>query len=367
MKIAILHWGAGYLLGGVERFVQDFAEAAERQSVHTTLVGVKDKRLTNYRQPTTAKQFLLPLPNVHRMPRKPRRERLFSILASPTVLAADIVFAQGDQGIFASHFRPVVVFEHGPHRPLSPLRNRAYETAHSIIVATEWGRRLIEKKYPEHAHKAVVIPIGTNIPSVPPPAKTKARNILAVGRLDDSRKDHLGLLKAFRIVVDEVPDAQLTLAGSGDVDALRRASRNLEIEERVTIIRQDETTNWDATLGALYRNADIFALNTKWETFGMVFVEAMSQGLPIVTNRVGPLDEVIEKNRAGFLVTEGQSCEMASHIIAIMRSPKLFTELAQRNRQTALSCYDWSNLIHLYLNVFSDALRLPHKQRFAEV
>lgn len=362
MKISVFHWGAGYLLGGVERFVQDFADAAEQASAQTILVGVKDTRLTNYRQTTTAKQILLPFPHIHRMPNKRRREFLFSLLASPSALAADVVFAQGSQGIFASRFRPVVVFEHGPHQALT--RNpRMFETARTIIVSTEWGRRHLEAARPDQAKKIAVLPIGTNVPNNPPQVRNNARHVLSVGVLDDPRKNFLGLINAFHFVVNQVPDARLTLAGNGAADPLRQACCDLGIESRVTVVCLDDRSDADAVLKALYHDADIFALNTKFETFGIVFIEAMSRGLPIVTNRVGPLEEVVEQNRAGFLATPGQPEEFASHLIALMRHHELFSEMAQRNRETALNRYDWRTLVHRYLSVFQDALE--HERRVA--
>jgi len=126
--------------------------------------------------------------------------------------------------------------------------------------------------------------------SIPPGTKI----VLAVGRLAEA-KDYPNLLKACRIVFEKVPEAMLWIAGGGDLeDDLKAMAIDLGVVDRVHFlgVRSD--------IPALMNAADVFALPSAWEGFGLVVAEAMACGKVVVATDSGGVKEVL--GDCGFLV-----------------------------------------------------------------
>jgi glycosyltransferase involved in cell wall biosynthesis len=122
------------------------------------------------------------------------------------------------------------------------------------------------------------------------------KTILSVGRLG-AQKNHELLLRSFQRLHREFPDWDIEIFGRGPLEAhLRRLARKLGIEERVRIhapIRDIENA---------YRDADIFALPSKWEGFSRAHSEAMAHALPSVgLRRCRYTQEILAESDAGLL------------------------------------------------------------------
>jgi len=140
--------------------------------------------------------------------------------------------------------------------------------------------------------------------------------LLSVGRLKPE-KNHALLLSALALLPEGL-DWRLVLAGDGPCEAaLREQARALGIAGRVTfagLVREP---------GALYRSADLFLLSSDHEGFGIVLVEALHAGLPIVATDCdsGPR-EVLEGGRHGRLVPPGDARALAGAIRAVLASAR---------------------------------------------
>jgi FkbM family methyltransferase len=109
------------------------------------------------------------------------------------------------------------------------------------------------------------------------------------------------------------------------VSELYRLVKKLGIDERVTFhghVRIEQL--WDH-----YRRADIFVLPSLWEGFGVVFLDAMSFGLPIVSTNVGAIPELVRHEENGLLVKPGDPMALAAAIERLVVSPSLRRKLGQ--------------------------------------
>jgi len=127
-----------------------------------------------------------------------------------------------------------------------------------------------------------------------------------------------------------IPDLEIRIAGGGPEQVrLRRIWTELRLETTVTwlgnISRED--------LAREYQRADVFALPSVQEGFGIVFLEAMAAGVPIVAARAAAVPEVVTE---GVLVAPGSPVELADGIESLYRDPGLRRRLAEAGARTVL-------------------------------
>jgi glycosyltransferase involved in cell wall biosynthesis len=144
--------------------------------------------------------------------------------------------------------------------------------------------------------------------------------LLCVGRLGHN-KNQARLLRAFKVVVESIPAAQLWLVGHGPEEArLKQLTEDLGLREHVTfqgrVPRQE--------LVKLLHRAWLFSLLSDKEGLGVVFMEAQACGLPCIGPNVGGVPEVIESRQTGYLINcQEEDCEemAASRIIQLLSDP----------------------------------------------
>ena len=123
-----------------------------------------------------------------------------------------------------------------------------------------------------------------------------------IGRLA-AEKGQADLIEAFNKIRIIYPDTVLLLVGSGeDEKRLKDLVSNLNIEERV--IFPGFVNKIDEFMSLL----DIFVLPTKNESFGLVILEAMAQGVPVIARKVGGVPEIIEDKKNGLLFSDNEEC-----------------------------------------------------------
>jgi len=163
--------------------------------------------------------------------------------------------------------------------------------------------------------------------------------LLSVTRL--SRADTAGkgvelVLQALPAVLERFPDASYVVAGGGgDLPRLQKAVHRLGLDRSVQLLGACDR---DALLRA-YAAAHIFVLPTQVEGFGVVFLEAMLNRLPVVAVRASATPEVVEDGNTGLLVPAGDSAALAQALGALLAEPE---------RCCALGCAGRSRVERLY-------------------
>jgi glycosyltransferase involved in cell wall biosynthesis len=117
-----------------------------------------------------------------------------------------------------------------------------------------------------------------------------------------------GLVSAFAMVAQEEPAARLVIVGGGDATPVRRRITDLGLGDRVLLL---EST---PDIAAVYGGADLLVHPSKAESFGLVVVEAMVAGLPVVATPVGIAPEAISEGKTGFLVRDPTPASLAAGI-----------------------------------------------------
>lgn len=161
--------------------------------------------------------------------------------------------------------------------------------------------------------------------------------ILCVGRLSDVRKNISLLLEAYALLPREVKArVRLMLAGqNGPPSTFWDRVRILGLENRVTFVPFPAR----GELVGLYQQAAVFALPSDEEGFGVVLLEAMACGIPVVSTRSGGPEGIITEGEEGYLVPRGDAPALAGRLLQLLEDPDLNRRMGGTGRSTVESLY----------------------------
>ena len=170
---------------------------------------------------------------------------------------------------------------------------------------------------------------------------------LAVGRLI-AQKDHATLLRAFARVREAHPDVRLAILGSGPLEADTRAlARSLGLEDAVALPGRTEIRDW-------LERADVLVHTSRWEGFGIVLLEAMLAGLPIVATAVSAVPEVVVDGETGALVAAGDVDGVARELGALLGDADRRTRLGEAGRQRARTEFSVTRMAERTIEVYEE-------------
>ena len=242
---------------------------------------------------------------------------------------------------------------------LGPFRyvDRAFaRPARRLIAISDAVRHFLERAGHDPA-KLVTVRYGLDelpaAPSEPTPADAgippDAPLALAVGRLI-AQKDHATLLRAFARVRTTVPDARLAILGSGPLEAeTRRLVAELGLDDAVTLPGRTDIRDW-------LERADVFVHTSRWEGFGIVLLEAMLAGLPVVATRVSAVPEVVADGETGT-ARRARRRRRASprRSERCSRTARARRELGEAGRERARNEFSVARMTERTLAVYADA------------
>ncbi|RLF47757.1 MAG: glycosyltransferase family 1 protein [Thermoplasmata archaeon] len=163
--------------------------------------------------------------------------------------------------------------------------------------------------------------------------ENKSPTILYVGRLSHRKGLHV-LILAMKRVVKKIPDARLLVVGEGHTKEFAKLLvKALGLEKNVKLLGLVRLQQ----LLLLYKMSNVFVLPSIYgESFGIVLLEAMASGVPVVATDVGGINEVITPNYTGLLVEPGNSKELANAILKVLNDSSLSKKLAKNARKEAM-------------------------------
>jgi D-inositol-3-phosphate glycosyltransferase len=255
----------------------------------------------------------------------------------------------------------------GVGRPEPELRIAAEKelvnTCHRIIAPTDREKDSLMHHYGVDGGKIGVVPCGVNLDLFQPVQKQVARKhlgfdaddtiLLNVGRFEPLKgidrlleaMIHLHNHRRLRLVIvggdgPEAPESQF----------LRRKAINLGIEDKVLFAGRVE----QEYLPLYYGSADVLVMASHYESFGLVGLEALACGRPVVSTPVGAMDSLIEQSKAGHIVSDTRPLSLARGIVSIITNAKL--PPANQIRKSVKK-YSWSNVASEILNEYETAIR----------
>jgi starch synthase len=219
-----------------------------------------------------------------------------------------------------------------------------YRGATGIFTLSERLRRSFVEDFGLPSDRVHAVHAGPNfdvtrIPQEPPRDTARhAPTILFVGRQFHRKGGDL-LVAAFRRVRERVPDARLMLVGppapptrEPGITALGDLDKN-------------DPGGW-AALVAAYQAADVFCLPTRFEPFGIAFIEAMYFALPCVGTDAWAVPEMIVDGETGFLVPINDVDALTDRLIRLLNDPALARTMGRAGRARAGRHFTWERVIH---------------------
>lgn len=143
------------------------------------------------------------------------------------------------------------------------------------------------------------------------------------------QKGHRVLIDALPSVLARLPELRVRIIGHEElstVGELRDYAASRGVADRI------EFEGFRGDVPALLRELDLVVLPSLWEGFGLVLLEAMAAGRPVVASAVGPVPEVVDDGRTGLLVPPGDPEALATAIVRVLGDPALAERLGQGGR-----------------------------------
>lgn len=222
-------------------------------------------------------------------------------------------------------------------RPMMALEKRLMVGSSAVRSISSAIRRDIERAYgfTFDESRILVQPLGMVDVTVPEAASPgDGLEVLFVGRLE-ARKGIDTLLAAIPQVLNEVPDARFRIIGDDTLpgpDGLPYKKAFLASGKWGKKVRFEGRVN-DETLRKAYAQCDLFVAPSRFESFGLVFLEAMRSSKPVIGCDVGGMPELITSGVNGLLIHPGDVDELTKGIVTLLKDPGLRERMGRAGRE----------------------------------
>jgi phosphatidylinositol alpha-1,6-mannosyltransferase len=247
----------------------------------------------------------------------------------------------------------IEVWEQAPARYIEAARRM------TILVAnSQYTREKAERLHGGFA-RARVCWLATESDTPAPagvPLEERAPNVLIVGRLvGDRPKGHRELIACWPEVMAAVPGATLHIVGDGPGAAqLQALAANSPAAPNIVF----HGFVPEEALDSHYAQARVFAMPSRGEGFGLVYIEAMRHGLPVVASVHDAAPEVVVEGQTGYVVDQDRPGELADRLVRLLQKPEHAAQLGEagRRRWAEHFCYSafrqrFRPLLHEFLQL----------------
>jgi D-inositol-3-phosphate glycosyltransferase len=246
--------------------------------------------------------------------------------------------------------------EEEPELRIETERNLAQD-CHRIIASTGKEKRALIRHYGASSQKISVVPCGVNLQHFKIIGKARAKHqlgldndkiILFVGRIDPL-KGVDNVIKALPHL-RHIPKLKLIIIGGGEhsqraIEQLQKLAHNLEVRNLVDflgLIKHEE-------LPYFYNAADACVVPSYYESFGLVALESLACGTPVVATDVGNHKNLIRQGETGYVIGDNDPCRLADKIALLLSRSETDTKSAQSIRAT-VNRLSWANTAEAIVN-----------------
>ena len=217
-----------------------------------------------------------------------------------------------------------------------------------------------------------ILPLGVNAPEVIPDASARLRQrynlpkdalvLLFLSRLNEKKRPDF-LLEAFANLDHQTQDLRILVAGTGEqsyCSYLKDKAAALKIADKVTLT--GFVTGFDKNL--LLQGADVFALPSYSENFGIAVVEALAAGLPVMITPDVQIAPDIKGANAGLVVPANLD-DWGNALSTLLKSPTMMETLSNNGRQLVRDKYGWPTITSQLIQVYQDILSQKKSQQLS--
>lgn len=333
--------------------------------------NIKVYRFFSLLLPKSEKQFYISFPIISQIKKILVNEKidiLHAIIPTPSaVVSMRAAKELGIKIVAHSHTQPENIFLHLPkiigqnkiNKLFYKYLSWIYNKAEAIIYPTEFAKKLFEKLNP--SKKMVIISNGVDTkkfaPIDPKPFFDKfnldknKKNILYVGRLHPEKSVDT-LIKALPLILKESPDAYLMIVGFGHLgEKLEALAWKLGIEKNITFFGRLT----DEELVMAYNSCEVFVLPSLAELEGMVVLEAMGCGKPIIIADAKNSASTYFVNNNGLLFKPEDHRDLAKQVTKILNDDELRKTMSDKSLKQSRN-YDINNSANRLEDLYNSLL-----------
>jgi len=239
-----------------------------------------------------------------------------------------------------------------------------------IVVSTASEIRDIEELYFKSdenftTSKFRIINPGVNLNTFKPGNRSMAKKqlhlsnakmVLYAGRVEPLKGIDIAIEAVAKLEINELVNLIVVGGDSTSADMvadLKRLAESLGIAERVNFVGSISQSE----LADFYRAADVLIFPSYYESFGLVALESMASGTPVVASRVGGLTKLIKNGHTGYLVPFRRARSFTDKLEVILSNPSLQDAMSESARCAAME-YGWEevakNLAEFYMSLFTE-------------
>ena len=179
--------------------------------------------------------------------------------------------------------------------------------------------------------------------------------ILNVGRLNDPRKDTPTLVRAYSRFIAKNPEEKILLVFAGKNNPVPELEKEIDQQGLAGRVRVMQDVAFDQLI-QLYHHADFFVLSSKEEGLGIVVMEAMAAGLPVISTDCGGPSSLIDEGENGYFVPIGDDQTMADRIQKLVLDTDLRAKISANNLSTSKD-FDNASRMRPYFKIYEELLQ----------
>lgn len=247
-----------------------------------------------------------------------------------------------------------------PYSFHNPFYYRMMRDAAAVIALTEAEKEFLCREARLDPEKVHVLGAGIDLDAAEPAADIRlkygirqTRIVLFLGQ-HGRHKGILELLSAMRHVWKECPDTAVVIAGNptahtAEIEA-EIATFPDELRERAYLVKGVS----EEEKRAFYQAADIFVSVSPFESFGIVYLEAWRERLPVIGCRRGAASKLIEEGHDGLLVNDANPIELAGAVVELLRDEKARAAMGETGYKKVVERFQWNRIIDRWEAIYRE-------------
>lgn len=263
-------------------------------------------------------------------------------------------------GLFAARQtqRPFVTTAHGFYKP--HLASHVMVLGRLVIVPSEGLGRYLCEHFGISPRRIRVIPRGVDLDEFsfqPSNPRSGPWRIGLIGRFSPLKGQAVAM-RACRILVREGFDVRLCLAGDAAASRIRRwleaLAQELGIYERI------EWLGFQKNVASLIASMDMLVVPSTYpESFGRGVIEAQAVGRPVVASKIGALEEVVENDKSGLLVSPNDPAALANALKRFIQDEALRKQCVETGRRHVEQRWNLNQMVDRTIRVYEECLSQP--------
>ncbi|MEA3238872.1 MAG: glycosyltransferase, partial [Candidatus Bipolaricaulota bacterium] len=261
--------------------------------------------------------------------------------------------------------------DHAKYSERIRTESEIIERCDAVIASTTLERRDLVNLYGADKAKINVIPPGVDTNRFHPPYDRQALKkelgfspgllVFTMGRLDIRKGFDLFFRAAAQVIeiLGKQTDIQFVLSAGTDAEDLHEARERDRLAKLLKTLEIEKYVQWLPVLPAdevplYYGASDVFVMPSRYELFGIVLLEAMACGVPVVATKFGGPPEIVSDGKDGRLVDPTDINMFASAIVDLLSKPSLRKQMGKTAREHVEERYCWKALARKHQKLYAN-------------